>query len=346
MSKVKTISIVLAFMLLTVAVTAAITQGFKEWNPYGWFSKECVHEYGEDGLCTKCGEEKPAENTDTGSLYINESLVTSKGVKLSMSRVMAPLSSEVAATQSLQTTYVINAVATPTGSGENNLEWAIENNEDGAITTTVSEDTLSCTVTCNAAFSTQKIVTVSVIGNPDVSASVTLDYLKRVTAVSVSNKTFAFQNYPSNYILTPVPTYSEGTITPTVTITGGTMGFTTAFLAENSNFEGNGAATWNGKGTVTLSGASAPSLYLGTDGSCFGLNVSSGDESYAKSAYYNSVVKAINEYTGNHYYVEFNWKATYGDIVFEGTGRIEGRFDVTNLTTVNSLTTNKDSVVF
>lgn len=67
--------IVLAIAVLAVAITAGITNGFKDWNPYGWFDKKieqpgddqkepgdetqepCVHEYA-DGVhvCLKCGQ--------------------------------------------------------------------------------------------------------------------------------------------------------------------------------------------------------------------------------------------------------------------------------------------------
>lgn len=34
---VKWVIVFAAVLVLAVAVTAAITQGFTEWNPYGWF---------------------------------------------------------------------------------------------------------------------------------------------------------------------------------------------------------------------------------------------------------------------------------------------------------------------
>ncbi len=66
--------VVMAIVVLAVAITAGMTKGFKDWNPYGWFDKKieqpgddqkepgdetqepCVHEY-EDGVhvCVKCG---------------------------------------------------------------------------------------------------------------------------------------------------------------------------------------------------------------------------------------------------------------------------------------------------
>lgn len=38
--KIKWIATALAVVMLGVGVTAAITKGFKDWNPYGWFDKK------------------------------------------------------------------------------------------------------------------------------------------------------------------------------------------------------------------------------------------------------------------------------------------------------------------
>lgn len=51
----------IAILMLAVAVTAAITQGFKDWNPWGWLDdKEQVCEHVDkdnDSICDKCDEE-------------------------------------------------------------------------------------------------------------------------------------------------------------------------------------------------------------------------------------------------------------------------------------------------
>lgn len=47
----------LAILLIGVILAGIITDGFQDANPYCWFG----HEYDENGICAKCGEEKPAE---------------------------------------------------------------------------------------------------------------------------------------------------------------------------------------------------------------------------------------------------------------------------------------------
>lgn len=53
------ILVTVAILLLSVGVTASITKGFKDWNPYGWLKPVCVHEYDNTGKCLKCGNDKP-----------------------------------------------------------------------------------------------------------------------------------------------------------------------------------------------------------------------------------------------------------------------------------------------
>ena len=55
---IKWIAIFLIAILLATAVAAIFTQGFKVADPYCWFS----HDYDEDGVCVRCGAEKPVED--------------------------------------------------------------------------------------------------------------------------------------------------------------------------------------------------------------------------------------------------------------------------------------------
>lgn len=59
---VKTGLMVFAILILGTGVAMAITKGFTDWNPYGWFNKQCQHEYVE-GVCSKCGKEEAKDET-------------------------------------------------------------------------------------------------------------------------------------------------------------------------------------------------------------------------------------------------------------------------------------------
>ena len=95
--------------------------------------------------------------------------------------------------------------------------------DTSSVTLSPSEDTKSCTVSCNQAFGTQITLTVTSDVTPDVTASATLDYLKAPTNVAITSPTtIAFSTSGTTYTVSATPTWGTGTITPdTFTITGG-----------------------------------------------------------------------------------------------------------------------------
>ena len=97
--------------------------------------------------------------------------------------------------------------------------------DTSSVTLSPSEDTKSCTVTCNQAFGTQITLTVTSTVTPEVTASATLDYLKAPTNVTITSPTtIAFSSSGTNYTVSATPTWGTGTITPdTFTVTGGTL---------------------------------------------------------------------------------------------------------------------------
>ena len=54
---VKWVLVALALLLVGAILCGLMTDWFREWNPFCWFG----HKYGDDGKCTRCGAEKPAE---------------------------------------------------------------------------------------------------------------------------------------------------------------------------------------------------------------------------------------------------------------------------------------------
>ena len=95
--------------------------------------------------------------------------------------------------------------------------------DTSSVTLSPSEDTKSCTVTCNQAFGTQITLTVTSTVTPEVTASATLDYLKAPTNVTITSPTtIAFGSSEHEYTVTATPNWGTGTITPdTFTVTGG-----------------------------------------------------------------------------------------------------------------------------
>lgn len=54
---VKWVLVALALLLVGAILCGLMTDWFREWNPFCWFG----HNYGDDGKCTRCGKDKPAE---------------------------------------------------------------------------------------------------------------------------------------------------------------------------------------------------------------------------------------------------------------------------------------------
>ena len=95
--------------------------------------------------------------------------------------------------------------------------------DTSSVTLSPSEDTKSCTVTCNQAFGTQITLTVTSTVTPEVTASATLDYLKAPMNVTITSPTtIAFSTSGTTYTVSATPTWGTGTLTPdTFTVTGG-----------------------------------------------------------------------------------------------------------------------------
>lgn len=189
----KTIAVVLAFLILGTAVTACITKGFKDWNPYGWFDKECEHEYGEDGICTKCGGKQSDEQDDKDSAeVISESYeVIGHGMKLNVMRSTVALNSDegIATVAETATSYTVTATVLDVNSIANDIiqdvkwqmAWANSNSATVTDYVTMTVDGMKATFTLKAPFTTQIKVTCTSVFDSSKSATLTLDYAKRLS---------------------------------------------------------------------------------------------------------------------------------------------------------------------
>lgn len=223
---VKWVLTVIAVLLLAVAVTAAITQGFKNWNPYGWLDK-------------KDAEETPAEEKFGGMLIGDSSgdgiAVTS--IPIARANYAANDISPLA-----ESAYTLTATVTPEDASNKAVDWAVSfvNSEsewaagktvtDYVTVTPTADGALTANVECLEAFGEQVTVTVTSRDNAEATASCTVDYAKRMTAAQLS---FSGTNAPSfvldsehdanvlrssftssniGYGVTPSYTYSVGTV--------------------------------------------------------------------------------------------------------------------------------------
>lgn len=101
--------------------------------------------------------------------------------------------------------------------------WSATDNVN--ITHSSLNDGKSCIIKCNSAFGTPITVTVSSKVNADISAEITLDYVKAITSLTVTSpKIINFNSFGRDYSIEAIPVYGVGTVMPDgFTITGGKL---------------------------------------------------------------------------------------------------------------------------
>ena len=175
---IKWFATLLAVLMLAVAVTAAITQGFKNWNPYGWFDK-------------KEAQSLPEEN---GGAVISES--TGNGITVKSVSIPKSEYAENGVSPLAETAYTLTATVSPNNEGENTgidwsyafknpeSEWATGKTLSDYVTFTKSGEDLAgskkITVSCLQAFAEQVIITATSQDKPEITASCTVDYAQRI----------------------------------------------------------------------------------------------------------------------------------------------------------------------
>ena len=186
----KTISFVLAFLLLGSICTLAITKGLIEQNLYGWFDKY-----------EKCDENnadkekfQPTITDGNGNAMDNPSKVYPLSSRMFFSPSTALLADSTE-TQATEQTVKVEAEIQPYDAVNKEVDWAIafvnpasnwasgKTVTDYVTVTSDSDGSLTATVTCLKAFGEQIKITVTSRENPNVSAVCTVDYLKKILDV-------------------------------------------------------------------------------------------------------------------------------------------------------------------
>lgn len=207
---IKWIAVFLAVILLATGVAAALTQGFKEANPYCWFG----HDYDESGKCVRCGEEKPIDEqgTDDTSAHGENMLFAtteSHGINLIAEPLQAGSSVPATIAGNSQT---LTATITPADAVNKELDWSIawknsssawatgKSISDYLVLTPTSDGALTATVTCKKDFGEQAIITCKVRTDDTLTATCTVDYKKRVLGMDFSVKiTFSNNKVPVDW---------------------------------------------------------------------------------------------------------------------------------------------------
>lgn len=178
---VKWIAVFLVLCILGVSVSAALTKGFTDANPYGWFNK------------------KPAEiqnpEAPTGGVVSGE--IVENGVLLS---AKAAADGDV----------VLVATVNPEYAGNPRVIWSLESTDpedeptspsiENAVRLTVDPNNpLRATVTKLANFNRQISVVVAAEENPLIKAICVLDCMRNITAVDFSSRSEGYYYYDEDY---------------------------------------------------------------------------------------------------------------------------------------------------
>ena len=203
---VKWIAVFLAVILLATGVAAALTQGFKDANPYCWFG----HDYGEDGVCVRCGKEKTIDEDDAAAHGENMLFATTQSHGISV--VAEPLSESASVPATIAAnSQTLTATITPSDATNKAVDWSIawQNSSstwakgktisDYLTITPTSDGALTATVTCKKAFGERAIVTCKVRTDDTLTATCSVDYKKRVVGVDFSMKITWNDEVPVNW---------------------------------------------------------------------------------------------------------------------------------------------------
>lgn len=181
---VKWVAIFLAVILLGIAVMAAITMGFSDWNPYGWFGEEQESPAPPEEETAvvlppvdDSGKEFPEEETHElpRKMVFRSSVATGAeaGVSVTLTATVKP---ENATNKILDwTAEFVN----PTS------EWASGKDINDYLQL-IETGNATAQITCVAPFGEQVKITVTSQDNPEAKAECVVDYAKRITDLTVA----------------------------------------------------------------------------------------------------------------------------------------------------------------
>ena len=169
----------LVILILAVCVMAAMTEGFTNWNPYGWFDEQQPSD-----------EQQPdADNPAEESAPIDATITNSEHVMLAMS--MATTAAEDGYTKSV----TLTATVMPEDAPDKSVDWSIAWNEaptygDNPVTdyvtvTPQSDGSNVATVTCLQPFGTDTIIITCTTRVDGYTATARVSYAGLPTEIAV-----------------------------------------------------------------------------------------------------------------------------------------------------------------
>lgn len=204
---------IVTFLLFAAIVLAGLSFGL------GWVQLTPK----EDPAQEQPDEETPEEENplaDLGGAVLGEA--ETNGIELMSAKLMASEYEDYGVSTLAETAYKITITPDPVDAIDT-YSWTCTNTQQ--ITLSPASDTKSCNVEITGAFATQATITITSNINADVTATVTVDYVKRITSVTISNTklTFGGEDSAQSNTITVTPNYGTGTITPTFSVSGGKL---------------------------------------------------------------------------------------------------------------------------
>lgn len=175
----KGFALTLVILILAVCVMAAMTEGFSNWNPYGWFDKPAEEQQTPEG-----DDPAPEQPTEDGTLATT--IHNTEHVKLSISAMTAAESNSV--------TKMITAEVRPATASNQQVDWEIkwadESTEaisDYLILTPTADGALTATIECIKAFRGKEAVVTVTTREGGFTAACYVSYAGEPSAISVNN---------------------------------------------------------------------------------------------------------------------------------------------------------------
>ena len=219
-------------------------------------------------------------------------------------------------------------------------------------------------MSCTGAFGTQATITIASAVNPDITATVTVDYVKRVESVTISvaddKIKFGGDSEYANTI-TITPNYGTGTITPEFTVTGRELKYD--FTIMNTSVSFTNLANVTGYREIssynyefdsdTLSLSTPFDFFVNSTSTRYVPSGSTGkvpSEAQLKSAFNNEFTEVATGTTSDgtltiSYSVSYNPESedVQGSFSDTGTTSVDVAFDVSELVVNASDITSSDS---
>lgn len=185
----KGFALTLVILILAVCVMAAMTEGFSNWNPYGWFDKPAEEQQ------TPEGDDPASEQPTEEPAPIDAAITNSEHVMLSMSAATA------AAEDGYTKSVTLTATVMPEDAPDKSVDWLIAwdvapTHGDDPVTNYVtvtpqSDGSNVATVTCLQPFGTDTIIVTVKTRNGGYTATAAITYAGLPTTLSLNTGSYS-----------------------------------------------------------------------------------------------------------------------------------------------------------